>query len=537
MAIKNRAATVSRLTLIGFALALSSLDSPQNAIAAQTPPDSDGRSGNDIAATQFVIAGLISPATVAETIFVQSPALPRDAVVTYYLDDQVISSTSIYPFWIGRGASPSGYSLHTYASGQHELRATATQPNGRRWTSNVIKLNIVTSLNSQLSNTLSPYLNQAGAQQVPLDALLQQLSTSGAMLSAEELQTRRNVMTMYLNWGIDPALDNSSDQSALLASLVPTGWAHETQAQVSRPWSMKFSPDAPFYQAIPKAWPRIALPTGYIHTVQLNASPDGDGIGFGEVTAKASDPLLPIRSQWFNLADTLHMYPFRIPIDWPGKLPGQKAGDLHMVFIDPAAHTFISTYKTSVNPSTHGPNALYAAPPASFNSLGDHGGSIAANFAELPVLLQPGESTNPDKPIAHALGGPVGRVWAARVYPATARDADVLSSKNSCTNTGYTNTGLIPYGGVIQLAPALDLTQFHLSLPAYRILQAIQTYGYYVMDFGCSDFDIYTAISQTELDPYGGLWGNRNGPGVQNEIQGVLTTSRLYVVAPLTKKQ
>ena len=344
-------------------------------------------------------------------------------------------------------------------------------------------------------------------------------------------------MAMYLNWGINPALDNSNDQSSLLASLEPAGWSHIKEFTSPTPWSMRFSPDAPFYQPIPDAWPRVQLPPKYIRTVQLNSSPDGDGIGFGEVAATASDSMLPIRSQWFEIADTLHIYHFHMQQDWPRYLPGQQNGDRHMIFIDPVAQSFISTYKTSVDAATHGPDALYAAPPANFDWLGDHGGSIAANFAELPVLLQPGEATNPTKPVKHALGGPVSRVWAARVYPATARDADVLTSKNSCTNTGYMNTGLVPYGGVIQLDPVLDLKALKLSLPAYRILQAMQTYGYYVMDFGCSDLDIYTALPQTELDPYGGLWGNRSGPGVQNEIQRVLTTSKLYVVAPMTKKE
>jgi hypothetical protein len=97
---------------------------------------------------------------------------------------------------------------------------------------------------------------------------------------------------------------------------------------------------------------------------------------------------------------------------------------------------------------------------------------------------------------------------------------------------------MVPYGGVIQLDPAVNLAALKLSLPALRILQAIQTYGYYVMDFGCADFDIYTAIPESELDPYGGLWGyNHRGIGVQNEVREVLFANRLWVVAPLNKKQ
>jgi hypothetical protein len=58
-----------------------------------------------------------------------------------------------------------------------------------------------------------------------------------------------------------------------------------------------------------------------------------------------------------------------------------------------------------------------------------------------------------------------------------------------------------------------------------------------VMDFGCADLDIYTAISEKELNPYGGLYGSsRDMPGVQAEIARVITTSNLYVVPPLTKR-
>ena len=210
---------------------------------------------------------------------------------------------------------------------------------------------------------------------------------------------------------------------------------------------------------------------------------------------------------------------------------------MHVIFVDPTTDTFVSSYKASLNTSTGGPNALYATSPTSLNSLGDKGGSIAAEFADLPVMVQPGEATNPTTPIRHAIGGPVARTWAARVYPAIAWDAGIRTSTNSCTGVGLTNTGLVPYGGVIQLDPQIDLTKLSLSLPALRILQAMQTYGYYVMDFGCTDIDIYTAIDEAELEPYGGLYGNVNGPGVQNEVQRILTSNSLYVVAPLTKKQ
>jgi hypothetical protein len=208
-----------------------------------------------------------------------------------------------------------------------------------------------------------------------------------------------------------------------------------------------------------------------------------------------------------------------------------------MILVDPRAETFVSLYKTSVNTKTGLPSSLYASSPTSFDSLGDRGGSTASQYSELPLLIQPGEATSDQGAIRHAIGGPVGRAWAARTYPATARDYGVLSSTNSCTGKGMTNTGVVPYGGIIQLDPSLDLARLKLSRPALRILRAMQTYGYYVMDFGCADLDIYTAISEKELNPYGGLYGSsRDMPGVQAEIARVITTSNLYVVPPLTKR-
>jgi hypothetical protein len=299
---------------------------------------------------------------------------------------------------------------------------------------------------------------------------------------------------------------------------------------------MAFSPDAPFYHAIPALWPKVGLPSGYIQQLQMSSAYGGDGIGFGETVAAATDPQLTVRSQWYSDANTLRTFPFRMKKNWNTSLPSLTEGDSHMIFVDPTTNTFISSYETTLNQQTGGPNSLYASSPTSFNSLGDSGGSTAAHFADLPVMIQPGEATNPTKPISHAIGGAMERIWAARVYPATARDAGMTTDKNSCSS-GYMNTGLVPYGGVIQLDPKLDLTKLSLSLPALRILQAMQTYGYYVMDFGCGDMDIYSAMSESEVERYGGMYGNVNGPGVQNEIQRIISTSELYVVAPLIKKQ
>jgi hypothetical protein len=279
------------------------------------------------------------------------------------------------------------------------------------------------------------------------------------------------------------------------------------------------------------------LPAGHIRSIQLNTTQQGDGIGFGVSFSNPGAPSTHVRAQWYSNTATGVDYWLPIASDWSAHLPWQTKGDERMIFVDTDHRTFLSTYKTSID--TAGKiHALAAGGITALNTLGDRGGSTAARFAELPVLIRPGEVTDPKNPIAHAIGGSIHRTWMTRVFPASGWDYGIEKSTDSCTGKGFTNTGLLPYGSVIQLDPGLDLTTRKLSLPALRILQAMQQYGYYVMGYGCSDMDIYTSLSEAEINAFGGLWGyNRQGPGVQNELNKILTTAILYVVPPLTKKE
>jgi len=490
--------------------------------------------------SSFNLTGLTSPATVTESIFVNASVAGAAAKVEYYIDNVLVDTESAAPFWMGGGSAsaPNGYSTDSLTSGSHTLTAAATLSSGEILDSDPVTLEVVPSINGTFSSSLAPYLNQLSAQQQPLSAVLANTSTAGANLSSEEVNVRQAILAMYMNWGIDPSLDYQDDESAILAALIPARWQQPTSSTPAAPFSMDFSTDAPYYHAIPAQWPRVALPAGYLSSLQLNTNQQGDGIGFGESVATASSPNLIVTSEWYNDPTTLVTFPYRIQTTWTQQIPSNAAGDKHVIFIDPLSDTFISSYMTSLNGSTGGPDGLYISTPNSFNSLGTSGGSVASRMAELPVMIQPGEATNPTQAIQHAISGPVTRTWAARVFPATARDAGILTSTNPCKGSGKTNTGLVPYGGVIQLDPSLDLSKLTLTLPARRILEAMQTYGYYVVDLGCgADIDIYTAIPESELDPYGGLYGNSNGSGIQGEVQNVLANNTLYVVAPLTKKQ
>jgi hypothetical protein len=483
------------------------------------------------------ILGLVSPAIVSGTISVSVVGVAPDQPVTYCLDKNPVWVAPHAPHSLGYGTEGGAniFAVRDLSPGEHYLQAIAVLPDGRSDLSNVVSLRVVADVNKGFSGGLKAYAPQPSAQQ-PLSSILQHLSTPGIVLASEEMDTRSRIAAMYLNFGFDLSLDYETDLSEILPALLPTGWV-APQTGTQAPLSMQFSADAPYYHPIPADWPRILLPHGYIKTIQLNTNQQGDGLGYGVAVAQLSSPSQMIRSQWYEQEATLKTIPFRIPSDWSKVMPRLEAGDRHVIFVDPQDGTFVSLYKTSVDPNTHEPHALYASPPVSFNSLGDRGGSTAARFAELPLLIQPGEATQVDGVIHHAIGGSVSRVWAARVYPATARDYGMLASVNTCTGKDAMNTGLVPYGGVIQLDPNLNLDLVKLSRPARRILQAMQTYGYYVMDFGCADLDIYTAISEEELLPYAGLYGFPPlGPGVEKEIANVITTNNLYVIPPMTKR-
>jgi hypothetical protein len=487
--------------------------------------------------SSFTLAGLSDPATVSGAISVSAINVVAGQQVIYCLDKKAIWTASNSPYSLGplnQYGAPD-FSIRDLAPGHYVLEARSLGPDKTVRVSNSITLNVVEASVPGLSTALKPYPLQPGLQQ-PISKLLASLSTAGAGLSSEEEDARTQIAAMYRNFGFDLAADNSNDLSEELPKLSPTGWSAPS-GDAKLPLSMRFSEDSPFYQPIPKTWPRVRLPRHLMQTVQLNTNQQGDGIGYGVAVAEDDAPVRTVTAMWENQPSTRTATSFSISPDWKRHIPSLPAGDRHVIFIDPKQAKFISLYKVSSDPSTGSPHGLYAAPPTSFNSLGDHGGSAAARFAELPLLIQPGEATDDLEDIHHAIGGPISRVWAARVYPATARDYGVLESVNTCTNKGKMNTGVVPYGGIIQLDPALDLDQLHLTRPARRILRAMQVYGYYVMDFGCADLDIYTAVPEKEFDGYGGLYGfHPNGPGVQNEIAKVIRESDLYVVPPVTKR-
>jgi hypothetical protein len=133
----------------------------------------------------------------------------------------------------------------------------------------------------------------------------------------------------------------------------------------------------------------------------------------------------------------------------------------------------------------------------------------------------------------------------ARVYPAVQFDWTIDTFANA--------VGCVPYGGLMQLDLAIDLESLYksrkLSLPAFRILQAMQNYGVYQVDttgptdnMDCLIYTAEPAADFATITPPCMKW-----PGVY-AVQGELkkffngdpvfhlsSPPRMYLVSPLVQ--
>lgn len=399
---------------------------------------------------------------------------------------------------------------------------------------------------SSFSDGLSQYLDHPTARTRSARQILDRTSTPGVELPTATISKRLAIVGMYRRFGIDISLDNENPiQSDILVGLSPTSWSQQTPQPLTGDFLQPFSVDAPFYHRIPPNPPnfRVNLPRGYFDAVQLTTVQNGgDGIGIPIVISGASDPVRTIVSEFDGVPDSRSVFSDNIRDDWQDFRGATTYGDKHVTFFNRSKLTQINGYSVDPAPNGTGIRAQYAAGPCPLASLGDRCGSTAAKVADAGPLLRPGEATNANVPIPHALSGPVYGIWKARVYPASGMDG-FIDGDGNCG--GPANTGLVPYGGVVQLDPKLvfrpvpgttDRTvsvggrKITVSLPAFRILEAMQNYGYYVVDYGCYPLGIYTNVNDDEFGPFGGSFG------VQQQLTDVLSRANVFVVPPLVKK-
>jgi hypothetical protein len=392
------------------------------------------------------------------------------------------------------------------------------------------------------SAELSPYATHPTARSRSIDEIYNRTATAGIKLEPGYESKRKEIIQMYREVGIDLSLEREE-----LRKRKPQNWSRQTPQPLNGNYRQPYSIDSPFYHRIPRDGPRVPLPLGYVqsgHISTLGPPGDGsDGFGIGLVISGASDPVrrlslsngayaktgtCPAHNTFKDYNTTVHIRN-SVNVLLGGSEVGvpYQSSDRTVIWLDSADQTIAATWISS--PDCDRPDlgtklgdwsGEAVTVKETLPNLGDQGGINAAAKADLVALLRPGEAIDPQNPIPHALSGPVRNAWKAIVYPAS--NVDQTIDKN--------NRGLLGYGFLVQLDPTLNLTALKLSLPARRILEAIQTYGWYMDDTGVRDFDIKGNFSAAEFKPFGGL------EAIDAEILSVLKTQKLYVVPPLVKR-
>lgn len=390
-------------------------------------------------------------------------------------------------------------------------------------------------------------------------------------LTEGQMAARKSVISMYRDAGFDVSLDIEHGWgSKVLLAKTPKTWSTHTPRPLTGEFLQPYSVDAAWNLRIPRGHPRIALPKDYFNTLQLTspdsaAFPGGDGIGMGIVVAKRDDPVRTIGRAWIN-QPVQEEIALRIG-DYAERFASRnRHSDRHLILIDPEDVSCICTMKirfpgdplgvTAIGSETYGSaglregyyaRALATARKHRLDGIGAEGvtGTVAAGFPQLGLLIRAGEVTNTAAPIRHALGGTSGPLMKARVYPALSWDSFI--------DTCDANFGALPYGALVQLDPALDLMALFdtgkLSFPAYRILEAMQNYGWYMVDSSDGGsgkgvrMGIYASNTASEYERVRPPSADSSGVyAVSQELARFITgdpffgvNPSFYVVAPLVK--
>jgi hypothetical protein len=352
---------------------------------------------------------------------------------------------------------------------------------------------------------------------------------------------RENIAGFYKNIGILIVKSNYSN--------VP--FFSTNQSNILAPGNSALSQDSSFYKKIPTAHLKLQLPSNYfgsantnlgqLNTVGFNSN--DNRVGYGFISSSPIDPTVTIRTvsnfprwqenpapMYFSNAN-LNSTTIKVPINinrYFGnsgiELPtGNIINENIVSFFQPSANKLIELNSFSESSSEY-PGDWTANRFEVINTpmLGYEKGTTVSSIPTVAGLLLPGESIHPTESIAHALRGTTSsnQIWSkAMVYPASSTPINISS----------TNNGALPLGALIQLNPNFTISN-SLSLPARRILRAIQQYGWYITGIGPRSFDIDTSISAAEFEPYGGM------NLVLTQIYSVLSTQPLFLVAPLVKR-
>ena len=379
------------------------------------------------------------------------------------------------------------------------------------------------------SDIYEPYYPQITAVTRSVDEIYQRVSGSEVELSPEIIQARKDMIQMYKDVGIDVSYDMENWLcSYKMVSSFPQRWSDETPIPLgeSPDYSGAFSVDACWNNKIPKDAPRIEIPRSsltindkvHIGVVKANIDQSGWGTGIPQIVSTSKDPYHTIASKYVN-GNVNKIFMVRAKENLFDYVNNAQTGDEHIQFIDAESNTSVQVWKGRVPGDPRGYSLSVNRIPGfdvrssaagieyKLDGIGAEGqcGVNAANCITNAYTIKSSEISSTTEMLNHAVGGAIAEMITARVFPAISTDAALgMSSENEGSNS-FRNTGIVPYGGIIQVDPEIDLDALYkngkMSFHSYRILKCMQEYGFYNIDCSGGSFFFYT-------NTYGNDWIN-----------------------------
>ena len=372
------------------------------------------------------------------------------------------------------------------------------------------------------SDEYEPYYPHITAVTRSVDEIYQRISGPDMVLSDEIVNARKEMIQMYKDVGIDVSLDMENWlKSYRMISDFPQRWSTKTPIPLgtSPDYSGAFSIDAPWNNKIPKDAPRTYIPTSSLKyhmnlaVVKADVDNGGWGTGIPQIVSTSSDPYITIGTK-YNLGNISKVLMVHAREDFYSYINNGQHGDEHIMFIDGENHTGVQTWASRTMWDPRGYKLQDGALPGYTVRAGASGvehrldgigaeGQAGVNASNAPTsafTIKSSEISSTTDMLSHAIGGAIGQVVGARVFPTVSVDAGnkVVDGHGQNKVNAF---GIVPYGGVIQLDPELDLDTLYnsgkLSFHAYRILKCMQEYGYYNIDQsggdGTSSILLYTS--------------------------------------------
>lgn len=383
--------------------------------------------------------------------------------------------------------------------------------------------------NEGFSDELEPYYPMFGTYTKTTDEMYNKIANSIVISNSTEKENadRLAVIDMYRKAGFDLTADMSTSVGSKIMSYhAPQTYSTLTPKPLMGDYEHTYSIDAPWNNPIPAENPRTQI-TAWVDdeknenvahltltTVLPKGGKGGNGLGIPMIIADENDGFerfadLYSTNNWINTKG----HNVRVPEDYSKQLNDISYADRHAIFIDDTTKTTIQTWHTVPSDSAKGYNWSsglirdFDARSGAFTSIIDltgigneaHAGVNAAGIPMDAITVKKSDINDENSDIKHALGAAFGVMMKARVYPAYDVDSGAFNNNDA--------VGCVPYGGIVQLDPSIDLEGIYaagkLSLPGYKILKAWRDYGIYNVDRSSAEINrghmlLYTSVTEAD---------------------------------------